>query len=394
MSSPFNSETLKIKRFFYLFVVITMGMIGFPRTGWTQNSLEETQEQIRKMERELASSRERLSRLRKEKATLLAQVQTLDEQEQILERILSNLRTQENLLDSRIARISREITRLDSTLEAAVDQMIAGMVLLYKWPRHHALMVIFSAQDLYDAFSALKAADAVLTYNERLYHRAVEVQDSLEYFRDLRRRRLADLRLVRQQFESRRAELAATRKEKRRLHAQLSQKEKDELARIQRLEQTLQELENLVQKILKEEEERRKRAQKVRGLGKPLAGRKLIWPVASDRVVSTFGIRSHPKYKTRTKNNGIDIDAGSGAFVRAVDQGEVVYSDEFLEYGGLIIIDHGSFYSLYANLGKRLVRKGEEVRQGDVIGSVDRRGILHFELRIGGRPVNPLHYLP
>ncbi len=375
-------------------VLVAAGLLGAPGGGWTQDRLEETQERIRRMERELASTRQRLAQLRKEKAALLAQVQTLEEQERILERILADLRDQERLLEGRIARISREIIRLDSTLEAAVDRMIDGMVFLYKWPRPHPLMVIFSAQDLYDAFVALKAADAVLSYSERLYHRAVEVQDSLEYFRSLRERHLASLQEVRQSFESRRAELVATRKEKRRLHARLSRKEKAELARIRELQRTIRELEALVQRILREREERRRQAREVEGMGRPLAGRKLIWPVPSRRVVATFGVRWHPKYKTRTKNNGIDIDAGAGTTVQAVDRGEVVYSDEFLEYGGLVIVDHGSFYSLYANLGTRLVRKGDRVRQGDAIGKVDSRGVLHFELRVGGRPVNPLKHLP
>lgn len=359
-----------------------------------QDRLEETRKRIEQMERELRESRARLSRLKKEKSALLAQVQTLEEQERILEQILQDLSVQESLLDVRIARINREIVRLDSTLEVAVDRMIDGLVFLYKWPNPHPLAILLEARNLYDGVLALKAADLVLTYNERLYERAVEVQDSLEYFRNLREARRQDLREVRKTFEARRTELARTREEKRALQERLSQKERQELARIENLQKTLQELEALVQKILAEREEARRQAKIVEGMGKPLAGRKLIWPVPSRRVVSTFGVNVHPKYKTRTRNKGIDIDAGAGTVVQAVDRGEVVYSDEFLEYGGLVIVDHGSFYSLYANLGTRKVGKGDRVNQGDPVGTVDSRGILHFELRVGGRAVNPLQYLP
>ncbi len=376
------------------FLLLSLAMVGMVPALSAQDRLEETQERIRRMEQELRESRRRLSRLKKEKAALLAQVQTLEEQERLLEQILRDLTLQERLLDVRIARINREIVRLDSTLEAAVDRMIDGMVFLYKWPQPHPLALLLEARNLYDGFMALKAADAVMTYSERLYARAVEVQDSLEYFRRLREARRADLRAVRKRFEARRAELARTRKEKRSLHQKLSARERKELARIRELQKTIQELEALVQKILKEREEARRQARVVEGMGRPLAGRKLIWPVSSRRVVATFGVNYHPKYKTRTRNKGIDIDAGAGTVVQAVDRGEVVYSDEFLEYGGLVIVDHGSFYSLYAHLGERLVQKGDRVAQGDPVGKVDARGILHFELRVGGRAVNPLKYLP
>jgi len=376
-------------RFFLLLTVS-----GLPILLSAQDRLAEAQKRIQKAEQELEETRRRLENLKKEKAALLSQVQTLAEQEQLLEQILQDLTLQERLLDDRIARINREIVRLDSTLQAAVDRMIDGMVFLYKWPRPHPLIVLLESRNLYDGFMALKAADAVMTYSERLYERAVEVQDSLEYFRTLRQARRADLQAVREKFEARRAELVQTREEKRALHQKLSAQEQKELARIQELQRTIRELEALVQEIVKEQEEARRQAKVAEGMGRPLAGRKLIWPVSSRRLVASFGVNYHPKYKTRTSNKGIDIDAGAGTVVQAVDRGEVVYSDEFLEYGGLVIVDHGSFYSLYAHLGQRMVQKGDRVAQGDPVGKVDSEGVLHFELRVGGQAVDPLKYLP
>jgi len=125
-----------------------------------------------------------------------------------------------------------------------------------------------------------------------------------------------------------------------------------------------------------------------------VANTTLLWPVKGT-LTSRFGHRGSRMH------DGIDIGAPDGTAVHAAASGEVVYSDSRLSgYGKLIIIRHGkNLFTAYAHNQRNLVRKGEKVRAGDVIARVGHTGRasgphLHFEVRQGSTPVDPLAYLP
>jgi lipoprotein NlpD len=121
---------------------------------------------------------------------------------------------------------------------------------------------------------------------------------------------------------------------------------------------------------------------------------KLRWPLNA-KVTSRFGRRGSRMH------DGIDIGAKEGTPIRAAAAGEVVYSDQRLSgYGKLIIIRHSrDMFTAYAHNQRNLVRKGSRVKSGAVIARVGRTGRtsgshLHFEVRRGSTPVDPLAYLP
>jgi len=121
---------------------------------------------------------------------------------------------------------------------------------------------------------------------------------------------------------------------------------------------------------------------------------KLLWPVKG-KVTSRFGRRGSRMH------DGIDIAGKSGTPVRAAASGEVVYSDSRLSgYGKLVIVRHGrNLFTAYAHNKRNLVKKGARVKAGDTIATVGSTGRasgphLHFEVRQGSTPVDPLAYLP
>ncbi len=118
-----------------------------------------------------------------------------------------------------------------------------------------------------------------------------------------------------------------------------------------------------------------------------------LWPA---RGVMTQGFgwrRSH-------HHNGIDIAATRGAPIFAVTPGRVVFAGWYAGYGLAVIIDHGEgLMTLYGHASAVQVHPGQEVQAGQVIARVGCTGIctgphLHFEVRIDGRPANPLGFLP
>jgi murein DD-endopeptidase MepM/ murein hydrolase activator NlpD len=109
-------------------------------------------------------------------------------------------------------------------------------------------------------------------------------------------------------------------------------------------------------------------------------------------------------YRVYQLHAGVDIAAGGGASIRAVAAGEVLRAGWNGGYGNFTCLYHGryegrGFATCYAHQSAVLVRPGQRVAQGQVIGRVGTTGAstgnhLHFEVRLNGNPVNPLPWLP
>ena len=123
-----------------------------------------------------------------------------------------------------------------------------------------------------------------------------------------------------------------------------------------------------------------------------------IWPTYG-RVTATFGWRMHPILKRREFHKGIDIANFTGTPIYATAYGKIVFTGFRNGYGYTVEIDHGyGFSTRYAHLKRILVRKGEYVKRGQVIGLMGKTGLatgthLHYEVRVLGKPVNPIRYL-
>lgn len=124
------------------------------------------------------------------------------------------------------------------------------------------------------------------------------------------------------------------------------------------------------------------------------AGR-FTWPLHGP-IVAAFGAGA-----SGTRNNGVKIGAPVGTPIKAAASGTVVYvGDDVPGLGGLVMILHGSGWtSVYGHASRILVHRGEAVRQGQTIALSGATGFadrpeLHFELRKGRTPVDPLSELP
>jgi septal ring factor EnvC (AmiA/AmiB activator) len=122
------------------------------------------------------------------------------------------------------------------------------------------------------------------------------------------------------------------------------------------------------------------------------------WPVDGE-LGARFGTQQHPRFKTVTVHNGIDVEAPSGTAVLAVYDGEVAYASWFQGYGNLLIVAHpGGVHSLYGYLSDFGVAVGDRVARGEPIAWVGETGSLegprlYFEIRVQGRPEDPERWL-
>ena len=125
------------------------------------------------------------------------------------------------------------------------------------------------------------------------------------------------------------------------------------------------------------------------GLSAPLAG----------KVVTRFGRQHDTTFDVTIENRGVEIEAPSGASVKSVGQGEVAFAGAVSGFGNVLIVQHGGgLFSVYGRLETFLVKQGEAVIKGTVVGrlpgSPSGKSVLYLELRAGGTAIDPTSVIP
>lgn len=118
------------------------------------------------------------------------------------------------------------------------------------------------------------------------------------------------------------------------------------------------------------------------------------WPVRG-RIISDFGAKP-----TGERNDGINLAVPEGTAVKAAEAGTVIYAgNELAGYGNLVLVRHADgWVSAYAHNSTLTVSKGDNVQRGQTVAQAGATGSVtspqvHFELRKGAKPVNPMDYL-
>jgi murein DD-endopeptidase MepM/ murein hydrolase activator NlpD len=121
---------------------------------------------------------------------------------------------------------------------------------------------------------------------------------------------------------------------------------------------------------------------------------RFAWPVFGD-ILRRYGLQP-----TGARNDGINIRANMGETVRAAADGVVAYAGDLAAFGKLVLIRHGNgWLTAYGHADSLLVTRGQAVKQGQPIATAGASGSarepqLHFEIRDGRKPVNPMNWLP
>jgi murein DD-endopeptidase MepM/ murein hydrolase activator NlpD len=118
------------------------------------------------------------------------------------------------------------------------------------------------------------------------------------------------------------------------------------------------------------------------------------WPVRG-KVITTYGAKTNGK-----SNDGINLAVPEGTPVKAAEDGVVAYSgNELKGYGNLVLVRHANGYvTAYAHASELLVKRGDTIKRGQIIAKSGQSGEvgspqLHFEIRKGSSPVDPLQFL-
>ena len=125
-----------------------------------------------------------------------------------------------------------------------------------------------------------------------------------------------------------------------------------------------------------------------------------VFPLATERVSSGFGMRLHPIRKDTRLHSGIDLAAKRGSIVRTIGAGVVVFATRYAGYGKLVVVRHADgVTSHYGHLDTIAVAVGRRLKAGELVGTLGSTGWvtgphLHFEIRINGQPLDPSALMP
>jgi septal ring factor EnvC (AmiA/AmiB activator) len=373
-----------VKRLLLLVLLSVAGSVAAQ-----QDDRARTEALARKTNERLRTLTQEADRLALEARTLLGDLRRLELDRQIKDEQLRQAKADEERVVTDIGALSQELAKLEEQEQAERPELRARLVELYKLGQGGYLRLFLSSADARNVGQASRMVAAIARRDrERLA---------------AHQRRFEELRTSRGTLEQRRSELASLRATAERAQAaaaQAVQKQNDLIRDIDRrrdlnaqLAGELTDTSQRLQATLRDLTAGGANAGSAPGGAPPLTvfRGELDWPAAG-AVRHRFG------RPAGGSPNGIEIATAVGIPVRAVHDGTIAFADTFAGYGKLVIIDHGAqTFTLYGHLLDIPVARGARVSQGDVVGSSGFAllGVpgLYFELRVDGRPVDPLQWL-
>ncbi|MBI2524490.1 MAG: peptidoglycan DD-metalloendopeptidase family protein [Candidatus Rokubacteria bacterium] len=387
-------------------------LLALAGAAWAQprkdaSEIGDRERTLQQKQRQLREERAKAAAARKREASLLTQLEETEKR-------LAAKRRQVALLDARIRRaqsdiatLQAEIGRLEMQRGGQEEALARRLRAMYKLEvQGGVLPLVLSGADPVAQAVRLRHLTTLAAVDARMIREYRVTSEGLEESRvrmEARRKELAGLRA---EVDSERAEADREAGKRRGLLARV----KDERAYHDRMVVELSEATRRLEAFIRGLQARQRRAARVPERGRSVPGDmgpgvglgalrgRLVWP-ADGRVVGEFGAQVHPRFGTKTFRNGIDIEVAEGTNIAVVYPGHVVYTGWFRGYGNLIIVDHGNdYYTLYAHAADIRVAEGDDVKQGQIIGTVGDTGSLqgprlYFEVRHQGKPQDPAQWL-
>jgi septal ring factor EnvC (AmiA/AmiB activator) len=368
-----------------LAVMIAVGLAQAPDRAQTEALSKRATDRMRTLQREADA-------LATQERTLLIDLQKLQVERQLREEEVVALTAEGKDVSTQLVEAGASIRALEERERLERPALEQRLVEIYKRGRGGYLRLLLSVKDLRSAGRAFRTVSAlshldrerVLAHRRTIAARRVAVKAL-----DDRRDRLLSLqqgamraRAAAGRAAAARSELIASIDRRRDLNAQLAGE--------------LQNAEQKLQRALSALSDGVASGEPVVVLPLPAFQGELDWP-ADGLLLRRFGVE-RSRFGTGVLHNGIEIAAAEGTPARAIYDGTVSFADPFVGFGNVVILDHGlQSYSLYGHLGAIHVSRGTHISRAEPIGSVGAAVLgpsgLYFELRIDGKPVDPLQWL-
>ncbi|MBI5328451.1 MAG: peptidoglycan DD-metalloendopeptidase family protein [Deltaproteobacteria bacterium] len=361
----------------------------------TKGEVVKKEKQLESLKREIVEKRKSLEYNVKKENNILEELERLDKarfkKEEELADIEDNivkLKGKRNVVDARITTLVSESERLAGFLNQR-------LVAMYKMNKGGIMQSLVSSNSVNDFGRRYKYINKIVEYDVDLLRDYKENQSFLEAERERLKVFQEEVFSLKHEVEHKKGEIKEEKDKKQAILTAIKKKKNIQLAAIREMEGASKELQSFLDKFKKDMAENAL-GNHTFGFAAMRGG--LPMPVAG-KIISMYGKVEHPKFRTITFNNGIEIAANIGTEVRSVYKGKVAYSGWFRGYGKVMIIDHGDgYFTLLARLSKIIKDVDSSVGKGDIVALVGDTGStkgphLYFEVRQKGVPLDPLNWL-
>lgn len=381
-------------------VLISQTMTVYAVT--TQKDLKNKQSQI---DDQIEEAKEEKKELETQKSETMKTVESLRNKIITAEDEVDDLQTRVDDLQAQITQKEKDIKSKEDEYNKQMELLDERMLKMYSTPKTGYLETFLNASSMTDFLAKYYAASELVSYDKKLMKETKEQKEQIENEKIEIENNKKELDSSLSEKEKKSKELKSLKKDKETQVANLADEEKKKEKEIEAFEEDKRQIQAQLKKIAEEEAKRNRNNTSNNITTKPSASG-YIFPV---RGLSKANInnKDYPSYAGHT---GVDVNIGvTGKDVVAVKAGTVVISTakinsegKYFSYGEYIVISHGDgTMTLYGHMlaNSRRVSVGDKVSQGQTIGTVGSTGNssgthLHFEVRINGKPVNPLPYLP
>lgn len=264
-------------------------------------------------------------------------------------------------------------------------------------------LYVFSANSFSQAYNRYKYYEQFTNHISEQLKNINAFQDSIATERNNLTLLVTEKEQLKKQKKEEQDRLQKQRKKQSSEISKLKAREKDLLSRLRLQKRREKKLAVQIQKVIRQnakKSQRNKLTKKDILLGNSFASnkRKLPWPVKGV-IFSTFGEHPHPILKkVKIRNDGIDIATQKGAVCKSIFKGEVSRIFSIPGLNSTVIIKHGNYLSVYANLSHIRVKKGEQIATGQALGSIattpnNGTTILKLQIWKGTSCQNPILWL-
>jgi septal ring factor EnvC (AmiA/AmiB activator) len=390
-------STLILILTFILFVVFFS--YGNSSGDYSQKINEEKQ-RLKKIEQQIKSIKDEINNLQKEESGYL---ETLHKIEKLLRDTEKELQTIEKDLEFAQKEIKQgedELIFEKRMLKEKTRLLENRLREIYKRHLIGYLEILFNSESFSDFLSRFRYIKNILSLDAEVINDIRQQMKKIEDNKMNLENREEILSLLKREVEKGKENIEFSIKAKKSIINKINSQKEVYLKSLKELEQSSLEIKNIIERTYKQQEEDSKRVTQKEVPAITLKPKKgiLALPVQG-KLISGYGRHKNTDFNTYTFNSGIDISAPLGQVVHAAGSGEVIYTGSIKGYGQIIIIDHGGrVTTLYAHLSKILIDIGDKVKKGQLIGQVgDSGGVsstrLHFEVRVEGKPTDPMNWL-
>jgi septal ring factor EnvC (AmiA/AmiB activator) len=390
-------------------ILLLSALAVLPATAGDQGNddeIKKRQAELETLRDQIKTYEERIARQTKTESTTLELLDSYDKKGTLLRKLLSQLRREEAELQKTIGSTRKDLEKLGTELQFLRDQYARYVVAVYTGGPERDIELLLASRSLNQAsirneylkrFAAQRKADIgrILAKRSEIEEVEARAQQELTEERRLIAEKGAEEERLASLAEDRRTLLTRIRRDKSQLQREIERKNR-----------AARDLEDMITRLIESERVREERAREEAkvppppippGTGFDARKGRLRWPVSEGKIVARFGNQKHPTLKTVTQNTGIDIQVRAGSPVMSVARGEVATIWWLPSFGNLVILNHyGGYRTVYSHLAEIHVTEGQEVAEGEVIGSsgesVDGPR-LHFELWKGKEKQNPETWL-